>query len=524
MSDPGSAAAQVEANARVFARLVGVVRGRVASGRLDSAAAWARVAAAFATTNPCGALCDVGLEELLDEISRAALPPVARAPRPVEGGRRVLHVVSEANHLGGHVRMMLRWIESDAASVPSAVVTRPGCGSPELAEAVARRGGSSTELDSGSLVDRARRLRASAAAADFVICHIHPDDPVPAIAFGGGHAGAPVVMVNQADHLFWLGPGNLSLLMSLRAPGAEAATTARGYPAENQLVVPTPLPGVHRAAKRAAARRALGLPESGPLALTLARPVKFAACPWHPGFVEVVGPALAATPQLVLAAVGPDPGDPAWRGLADRLPGRVLLPGLSPDPAPYLDAADIYLDSFPFASVTSMLEAAARQTPILASRMHRGMQGLIGSAGPLDGVALEAPDAGSYHAQLARLATDPDLRERAGRDAGELFQRHHGDAAWAASLERIYAGAAATPPLDRRLPSADPGELRAYAEALLGIEARTPLLWAIGFSREGFDRADRLSASLRSLAVRAAQKLSGVGPGTGPSAASYLIP
>ena len=55
------------------------------------------------------------------------------------------------------------------------------------------------------------------------------------------------------------------------------------------------------------------------------------------------------------------------------MPGRVLVPGAQPDPSVHLDAADIYLDSFPFSSITSMLEAATRDVPIVASRAYSGM-------------------------------------------------------------------------------------------------------------------------------------------------------
>src|SRR5262249_27028092 len=91
--------------------------------------------------------------------------------------------------------------------------------------------------------------------------------------------------------------------------------------------------------------------------------------------------------------------------------------------------------------------------------------------------------------------------------------------------ERIYERARVTAPERSREPaSADPEELAAYAEALLGIEARTPLLWTIGYYRDGFDAGDRRSSLVRTIAVRAAQKLSGSGAAAGPRASSYLIP
>lgn len=501
-----------------------VVHGRLAAGRLDSAAAWTRVAAAFATTNPHGALRDVRLDETLDEISRAALPAGAPAS-PGEGRRRVLHVLSEGHLIGGHLRMATRWIESDAESASSVIFTRPGFESPQLASLARRHGGTASALEFSSLVERARLLRKAGQEADVVICHTHCDDPVPAIAFGGDYAGPPVVMVNHADHVFGLGAGNISLLVSQREIAAEAAVTARGYPRECQFISPIPLPGVERGLPREEAKRSLGIDPSRIVALTLARTVKYRPAPWHPGFAEVVRPALAALPELTLLAVGPDPDDPDWKGLAAANPGRVLTPGMQDAPDLYLDAADLYLDSFPFASITSMLEAAARGLPVLASRMYGGMERLMSSAGPLDDVARGAADPAAYRAELASLVADPERRRIAGEAAAAAVREHHGAAAWEVRRELIYARAASVAPVrERSRPLADRAELEAYAEALMGIESRSPLLWTIGFCREGFDRPDRRSAAARLLLVRATRALRRGSTLRGPAASGLLIP
>jgi Glycosyl transferases group 1 len=523
LDSAASAGTRVTENAAAFEHLVRLVCRRSQSGRFESAVGWARVAAAFATTNPTGALREVRLEHALDHVSRSMLEPVRPAPAS-HGKRRVLHVLSEGHLIGGHVHMAQRWVDSDDASVPQLVVTRPGCDSPALAEAVRRRGGEAWVFEDRSLLERARRLRAAAGGADVVVCHTHSDDPVPAVAFGGDYAGPPMVMVNHADHVFWLGTGNLSVLMCLREPGAEVSITARGYPASNVLVVPTPLPGVGRQLDRVAAKRRLGIDPAQLVLLTLARAVKYPSAPWHPGFVEVVGPAIRDRPRATLLAVGPDPADETWANLVREVPGRVIVPGIQSDPSPYLDAADVYLDSFPFASITSMLEAATRGMPLLASRRHVGTIRLMSSTGPLDDVVVGAADTASYRQRLGELVDDDALRSRAGARTGRAARRH-GSAMWLSGLQGIYDSALAAAPVRARSASEhDPDDLRAYAEALLGIESQAPLLWTIGFSRHGFDTTDRLSALARTTFVRAAQKIRGTGPGPGATAGSLLIP
>ena len=520
--------AKVAENAAAFERLVAVVSRRVAAGRWDSAAAWTRIAAMFTWTNPHGALREVRLDRALDAIARATLSSVARSTRSPGAVRRVLHVITEGHHVGGgHVPMALRWVESDDESRHSVAFTRPGYESKTLTRVIEERGGEALVLEHRSLVERARKLRMAAGAADVVVCHTYPDDPVPGIAFGGGYDGAPVVMVNLVDHVFWLGVGNVSVVMNLRPGemGADLTVSVRGYPATNMTVVPTPLPGVARTLDRDTAKARLGIDPAQVVLVTLARGVKYAPAPWHPGFVDVVGPVVRDVPGVTLVAVGADPEEPAWSALQRELPGRVQVPGPQPDPSAYLDAADVYLDSFPFASITSMLEAGTRDVPVLASRAYRGLGRLISSTGPLDDVVVPARDTCDYREQLRRLIADPALRADLGTKTGAAVRSRHGADAWRRHLADVYAQAESVDPVvTRPTPRFDTAQLSQYGELLLGIEQRAPLLWTIMYSREEFDAVDRVSSLVRTGAVRAVQRVTARGAGAGARMGTVLIP
>jgi Glycosyl transferases group 1 len=515
---------QVLANAAAYERLLAVVDWRIRSRRWDSAASWARIAASFAVSNPCGFLREPRLELALDEVALAAIPPVSRKDAQVWPPRHVLHVLSEGHRIGGHVRMALRWIQTDQDTCPDVIVTRPGCDSPELAAAATQRGGSGRAFTQRSLIARARELREAASTADVVVCHTHPDDPVPALAFGGSYEGPPVVMVNHADHAYWLGVGNVAVVMNLRAIDP-SLTSARGYPDDSVMVVPIPAPDTDRSRGRATAKRELGIRSTQCVLVTLARALKYERTYWHPGFAEVVAPALRELPQATLIAVGADPHNAAWAQLQREFRGRVLIPGLQPDPSRYLDAADVYLDSFPFGSTTSMLEAATRDIPVLASGQYDRLGYLLSSSGVLDEVVLRAPDPETYREQLHRLVSDSTFREVAGAATGAAVRSRHGAAAWRVQLERVYERALSARPVTWRSTSGgDAGAESEYAEVLLGIEARTPLLWTIELARTGFDVTDRVSSRARTWMVRAVQRARGQGAGAGAVWAAILIP
>lgn len=500
-------AKRIRTNADIADRLTSIVEHRLRAGRDESVLAWARVTGAFETTNPTGRLRNVRVERALDVVSRRALAP---SPDRTTGGsvQRVLHVLSESHLIGGHVRMAGRWARVDTGRTARFVITRPGCDGHGLRRTARDIGAGHEVLLGRSMIGRAAQLRALTAGADVVVCHTHGDDPVPAVAFGGSYDGPPVVLVNHADHVFWFGTGNVSTIAQLRSTGAEVTADARGYSRDCFATLPIPIEIAARNTDVARAKLALGIDPDRLVALTLARPTKYAPSDFHPGFLEVVMPVLA-TSDCVLLAVGPSPTDSAWAAAAEQLGGRAIFPGLRPDPLPYLDAADLYLDSFPFCSNTSMLEAASRSLPILTSRQHQGLARLHGSEGMLGDSVIGPRSTEEYRTALRTLLADSTLRETAGRRSLAAMLAVHGRESWLGFLEALYDHATAAEPVRER---AEPGgcseqQLVEYAAVLQGIESASPLLWTLMNSLDAFDTRDRAILWSRISAARTVDRV-----------------
>ena len=135
----------------------------------------------------------------------------------------MLHVFSRTLSVGGHTRMVWRWMGLDDGRSHSVAVTRQGRRDvpPELVAMAEDTGGSVTVLDRahGDVLARARALHELATHADVVILHIDPEDIVPVVAFGDRSGLPPILYLNHADHLFWLGVGIADLVVNLRRSG-----------------------------------------------------------------------------------------------------------------------------------------------------------------------------------------------------------------------------------------------------------------------------------------------------------------
>ncbi|MEA2467034.1 MAG: hypothetical protein QOJ57_1160, partial [Thermoleophilaceae bacterium] len=255
-------ASAIAANDAVMRRIEAVAERFACDGAFEDAAACAQIASWVGWMNHPGRFASATLEATL----RAAAPTLPAAPSPhapTADPRRVLHVLTEGYATGGHTRLAWRWMLADAGRVHALALTRHRPVPSSLLEAVAARGGVPVDLPrpEATLLERAARLRTLATEYDLVLLHVHPDDPVPSIAFGGGASRPPVVFVNHADHCYWLGRDTADLVVSHRNLGSKMAREQRGVPASRTALLPLPLHGaaVASAADRSSARERLGI-------------------------------------------------------------------------------------------------------------------------------------------------------------------------------------------------------------------------------------------------------------------------
>jgi len=118
----------------------------------------------------------------------------------------------------------------------------------------------------------------------------------------------------------------------------------------------------------------------------------------------------------------------------------VHIPGFHPDPAPFLDAFDVFVLAVPSGSMSiALLEA-----------MDRGLPPVITFGGPEEAVipevtGLVAPpsDPAGLAQALQRLVDDPALRRRLGAAAAEHVRCHYSIGRVADDLLELYAGARA---------------------------------------------------------------------------------
>jgi hypothetical protein len=412
--------------------------------RLDAAAAYAQTAAHYAWMNHTGLFASPELERVLGRLG-ARLPSPVRTARRASQPPEVLHVVTQCYGTGGSTQAIACWIEQDPGRHHRVCITRQRGGPPP--DKIRGPLAASSDLirldtERGGLMKRAARLRALAVDADVVVLHSHPYDAVPVIAFADARGLPPVIYVDHCDHVFWLGGSIASVVMHMRDSGRRLAAARRGVDPERSVVVPRPLRPLDRTVTRDEAKRQLGIDPEQVLLVTAAdgskyRPIGSAS------FLELVLPALERHPNALLLAAGPSP-DEAWRAAAERAGGRIRALGPLPDVRVLQQAADVYLDSFPFSSLTSLLEAGSFGAALMTYRGHPDECAVFGAdTRGVDEHMVSAPDPPGFERALCDLITDSGRRRRLGAQAERAIRNTHTGDGWQAAVADLYERSAA---------------------------------------------------------------------------------
>jgi hypothetical protein len=199
---------------------------------------------------------------------------------------------------------------------------------------------------------------------------------------------------------------------------------------------------------RAEAKRQLGYPDDTVLLLTIARAVKFEyRSAAGESYLDAVLPVVQEHGNVRLAVVGP-PASGEFERAQTATEGRITALGPRTDNEVLYQAADVYIDSFPQTSPTSMLEAGGYATPLIARCPHPETAAILcGDAPGIDEGLVRTGSVVEFRQALRQLIGDPERAAALGERTKADIDRLHTGKRWTQQLEALYEKALASEPL-----------------------------------------------------------------------------
>ena len=352
----------IKANQRVFLRMAkDIAKGRSVAERC----ARAQEAATFAVTHTTDIFASLEVEKPFLELAQTINVPLESEYRP----GTVLNVMTEAYKAGGHTRCVERWISLMAKQQHSCVILRQNAPFPkQLKEIVERSGGKMyMEQPGEKIVKKAVNLRCLAARFEYVVLHIHMDDPTALIAFGTEEFTRPVIFFNHADHIFWLGVSIAHCVAELNTYRAEISRKYRGVGNSFLLGIPSDHSSILSVTKEEA-RKKLGISLQCKIIYSGGNEMKYLSV-GRPDFRDIVSDLIHREPELQFYIAGINPTRSFWPKLKKVFPDNLhLLPSLdyANEYPLYLAAADLVIDSWPVSGETAAIDAVPAGKPILS--------------------------------------------------------------------------------------------------------------------------------------------------------------
>jgi hypothetical protein len=383
--------------------------------------------ARFAWSNHCGFFVDGRLENVVlqigrdIEVSKQTLSPVVArkaSHKTSDRAKKNLLIASSVFEAGGHTRVLRTFIKRNKRDVQTLLLTRQGREIPQGVIEDAQNNGVEIILleNHCSLTEKGLIVRETSRSYDRVLLFTHPDDVIPVLAFAV-ESTPPVIVDNHAHYFFWLGTSVADLVFSHISYMNEVAQRRR-FPKRTFLF---PMPVVRdqfemfRDISKEEAKKRVGLSADCLCILSMGRAEKYLPNRKY-NFFLTAKKIVERYPEVHIIIIGVPPSHVMVRKYLGGCVERIRVLGTIEKPFIYHRAAEIFMESFPFPSGGSVVEAISygEACPLYAYGMKRGIlsRRISYNEEAFNTIIPETKTEDEYLEYLDELIRSPGLRRR----------------------------------------------------------------------------------------------------------------
>jgi hypothetical protein len=262
--------------------------------------------------------------------------------------KSVLHVATEFYPTGGHTRLFEKYVEVFGDFQNHLMLTNQQINDiPLRIQANLKVKIIESDLD---FLGCAINLASIWDQFDHVILHVHPDDIVPTLAYGICPIDN-ITFINHADHLFWVGKSIISRCVSIRPLAVDLCTKYRKI--SNNLLIPIIVD-----TQKIDLRKVENNYQNGYKVVFGSMSSLNKVIPnGKKNFIKDIYELLDIYPKSEFLFIGLTIKDLKLFGYEQNLNPRLKLLGEIENPADYLRLIDIYLEGYPYNSLTAVYES-----------------------------------------------------------------------------------------------------------------------------------------------------------------------
>lgn len=295
------------------------------------------------TNSYAGFYSDGAMEKLLMQLAKYCKSNEFNVVRKCVSLPLSIHIVTSTYKVGGHSRLLREWVTRHNEHEHLIIIVEENNVDREFFNG-------STIIELGHLnnpFEKAGLIRSIAKQSDFVFLHHHMHDITSIMALATHDLMPPVAILNHADHLFWVGVSVCDYIIEIREGYLQLDIERRQLKCGGYLPIPVKPDNKFN---KSECRAELGISSETVVLLTMASAFKFVPTGNY-DFFNCILPVLQKNKKVLLIVIGIATDNPAA-----RIHPQIRYEGIVVDPTKYKVVCDIYVESFPFASFTSLLE------------------------------------------------------------------------------------------------------------------------------------------------------------------------
>lgn len=421
----------VFSNKQYFESRIRISQKLYEEGLYEDCISYIQKTATFGWFNFSGYYKSEELEILLSKIQKKILPRSLHQKKTVRTGK-VLHICSEIHDSGGHSKLLYNWIKNDSSKKHSILSTRLSKEHIETVSRVYMEDISELEhlsIKSASRLESVNLLnQLPLNDYDVILLHIHPDETITNIVLSQQHITTPVWIINHADHVFWLGTSIADKVIQIRESNIALDVQRRGISAERQIFLPIPVENIlHAHEEKKDFEHQINILSTG------------TAYKYNPNekynFLREAYKAVEENSNIIFNIVGIEhDSEYAKKYLHERI---VLHGIISPLKLSHIEQrSHIYVESFPMASFTALLQAALQRIPFV---LHYDPLPLFKLFSETEEVAVQYPkDLDEWHKDLNRLIRDTKYRGETAKKQYQYVLNKFSIDVWKSRLAALY--------------------------------------------------------------------------------------